>query len=74
MCVHEEHDSICHHRRQLREARVALFRREIRWHGATGERLETQQQPHWIVRDVEYERAICRETQDNPCLLGLMCD
>jgi hypothetical protein len=53
----------------LREALVALFGRDVRRHGAAGERLEPQQQPIGIVGDVEHEVAVGGQRQGDSCPL-----
>jgi hypothetical protein len=61
--VDEQHDAVREHRRELREAGIALGRCELLRHPAARERLEPEQQPHRIVRDLEHEPAVGRQRQ-----------
>lgn len=63
MCVNKQDDTIREDRRQLREARVTLRGSEIRRHGAAGECLEAEQQPHGIVGHFKVEVPISGERQ-----------
>jgi hypothetical protein len=61
VAIDEEHRAIREDGRQLREAPVAFRGSRMRGNGASGERLETQEQPRRIVLDLDDERAIRRE-------------
>jgi len=58
MCINEQHDPVGEHRSQLREARIAVGGGHVRRRGAARKCLESEQQPHRIVRHVECERAV----------------
>jgi hypothetical protein len=74
MRIDEQHNAIGEHGRELREARVAVFGRDVRRHGAAGKRLEPQQQPHRIVGDLEDETAVGREGERDLRPLRLVSD
>ena len=70
--IHEQNNAIGEHRTELREARVALRRRWVGWHGAAGERLEPHQHPQRIVGDLEYEALVAGEGEHDPRTLSLV--
>lgn len=74
MSVNEQDNPIGKHRRQLREACVALRGGDVRGHAAAGERLEAQQQPHRIVRDVEYEGTVWGKVESDLGPFRFMAD
>jgi hypothetical protein len=72
--VHEQDDAIREDAGQLRETRVALGRRDVRWDIAAGKRLESKQQPVRIVGHFEDELAVVLQGEDHPCALCLVSE
>jgi len=72
MRVDEQHDPIGEHLRQLREARITIGGGHVGRRMTARKRLEPEQEPHWIVRDIEDKRSIRRKGQDDAGFFGFV--
>ena len=58
MCINKKDDPVRKDARELRETRIAIGGGHVGRRIAARKRLEPEQQPHRIVRDIEDKRSI----------------